>query len=130
MTAEAKQPELTDIFIVGENDHGYQFGVGQLAGRWVGFAIGYRKDGKPVGLFFLPGISEDAHLGLLDRERAIRMTGAIACDPEHGYGGVARWFIEKARRGNPDEFRCERCGSVGCDGDCDDGFDYELFDMV
>ncbi len=67
-------------------------------------------------LFMFPEIAENFTMGILDRERAIRMTGAIAEDPESGYGGVDRWFVGEELRGKPDDFRCEMCERVGCDG--------------
>lgn len=109
--------QVEDAFKVGENDHGYYFGVGRVGGRWVGFAVGDAGESGQM-MFLLPGISEDYHLGLLDRDRAIRMTGAIAQSPEHGYGGISRWFVEESLRGKPEDFRCEDCQEVGCSGDC------------
>jgi len=108
--------ELTDILKIGENDHGYSFAVGKLGGRWVGFAVGDLGEGKQ-GMFFLPGISEEYELGLTDRELAIRMTGAVAQSPEHGYGGIERWFVVEELRGRPEDFQCAECGEIACSGD-------------
>jgi hypothetical protein len=73
-----------------------------------------------------PAISEDYQLGLTDRELVIKLTGAIAQSVEHGYGGIARWFIPEELRGAPEDFTCERCETVGCRGTCEseDYFDY------
>ena len=45
------------------------------------------------------------------------LTGAVAQDPESSYGGVERWFVPPALRGNPEELRCQYCGGVGCSGE-------------
>ena len=111
--------EITERVEVGENDHGYRFAVGRLeSGRWVGFAD------SDYGAFIFPGMATGCEIGTADRERAIRLTGAIAQSIEHGYGGVARWFVEDALRGKPEDFTCEECGEVGCCcGECLEGDD-------
>lgn len=106
---------LSDVTKIGENNHGYEFMVGLLGGRWVGFAIG-SENGVRIGLFFLPNIQEDFQLGVKDKTLAILLTGAIAQSAEYSYGGVARWFVGEDLRGDPEAFRCANCGSVGCDG--------------
>jgi hypothetical protein len=111
---------ITDALKIGENDHGYWFGVCRMSGRGVGFAMGRVRSGNMMCL--LPGISEGCVLGLEDRDKAIRMAGVIAQSSEHGYGGVARWFVEEHLRGKPDDFRWANCESVGCSGQCDDDF--------
>jgi hypothetical protein len=73
---------ITNYIKVGENNYGYAFWVGLLDRRWVGFAVGDIGGGNR-GLFFLPGIEEDCYLGISDRDKCIRMTGAIAQSPEH-----------------------------------------------
>jgi hypothetical protein len=108
--------KLNDPFIIGYNDHGYMFGVARVGERWVGFALAALSNGRD-GMFLLPGISSDHRLGLADRERAIRMVGAVASAPEHGYGGIERWFVGEELRGKPDDFRCVECGEVGCSGE-------------
>lgn len=117
--AMSAQLDIQDTFKIGENDFGYSFAIGRLGDRWVGFALGDLGEGEQ-GCFFLPGVSEGYMMGLLDRERAIKLTGAIAQASEHGYGGIARWFVPPEQRGNPDDFRCERCEQVGCSGECVD----------
>lgn len=109
--------EITDRLEVGENDHGYKFAVGKLGGRWIGFADGDLGNSER-GLFFFPGICEGYMLGITDRDRAIKLTGAIAQSFEHGYGGIARWFVPDKLRGRPEDFTCEHCGEVGCSGEC------------
>jgi hypothetical protein len=111
------QIQITEMEKIGENDHGYWFGVGRLGSRWVGFAMGDLEDGNKM-MFLLPGISESYQMGVAERGQAILLTGAIAQDFEHGYGGIARWFIPEELRGKPDDFRCDDCHSVGCAGDC------------
>jgi hypothetical protein len=66
-------------------------------------------------------VADGYDLGLLDRDRAIRMTGAVAQDVEASYGGVDRWFVAEALRGKPEDFRCAHCERVGCNGrECQD----------
>ena len=76
MTAELQFEEVT---LVGLNA-GYRFAVGRVKDRWLGFAIG-ELDGGERMLFIFPEIADGALLGLADKERAILLTGAIACDP-------------------------------------------------
>lgn len=110
--------QITDRFDIGENDHGYKFAVGKIVNRWVGFADGELENGDRLFLIF-PAISENYQMGLTDRELVIKLTGAIAQSGEHGYGGIARWFIPQELRGDPKEFTCENCESVGCQGSCE-----------
>lgn len=110
---------LTETFKIAENDHGYSFGVGRLGDRWTGFAVGDCGNGEQM-MFFLPGIAEDYQLGLTDREKVVKLVGAIAQAPEHGYGGIARWFVSEDLRGKPEDFRCAKCDEIGCPGECDD----------
>lgn len=115
--------QISDAMVIGENRHGYQFGVGRLSsGRWIGYACAnVPPDGR--GLFVLSQVSDGFELGTLDKERAIKLTGAIACDPESAYGGIDQWFVTDDLRGQAAEFRCEFCGAVGCDGNgCRDDF--------
>lgn len=112
------QIQITDRLDIGENDHGYKFAVGKIGDRWVGFADGKLDDGNRM-FFLFPEISEDYQMGLTDRDGVIKLTGAIAQSVEHGYGGIARWFIPEELRGDPKDFTCERCESVGCRGGCE-----------
>jgi hypothetical protein len=128
--------DLADLLEIGRNPW-YSFHVARhrdaREDRWIGFAVGHDAkaadlDGATVNyagmvqgdkvpmLFVFPEVGSDGRLGLLDRDEAIRLTGAIAQDPEHGYGGVERWRIPEDLRATPDEFRCEHCNAVGCDG--------------
>ena len=109
---------ITDRYDIGENDHGYKFAVGKIGDRWVGFADGDLGNDKRM-LFLFPAISEDYQMGLPDRELVIKLTGAIAQSLEHGYGGVARWFVSEVLQGRPEDFTCEHCESVGCRGACE-----------
>lgn len=93
---------------VGTNGHGYDFEVGLIGGFWVGYARG------GGGLFFFAGISKDHQLGVKDQREAILKTGAIAQDPDQGYGGIDLWFVPEDLRGKPDDYRCETCGEVCC----------------
>jgi hypothetical protein len=110
----AKTPQV-DMVCIGENDHGYRFGVYQDGVRWFACAVGKDKDGENL-MFVLPNAGGE------DKDREIRLAGAIAQDPEHGYGGVDRWFVSEELRGDPEDFRCKECQSTGCDGHC---FDYD-----
>jgi len=114
--------KFEQIIPVGENDYGYTFAVGVLSGRFVGFALGtYTEKGEEKKLLTcLPGMVENYELGLTDRERAIKLTGACALDSSQGYGGIDRWLVEESLRGRPADFRCRHCESVGCRGECDD----------
>lgn len=118
--------QFANTLLIAENDHGYQFAVGQLAsGNWAGFAIGWLDDGGRM-LFLFSEVSDGITLGVSSRDDAIRMTGAIAQDPEHSYGGVSRWHVAEELRCHPDEYRCENCCHVGCDGvECLDWWDHE-----
>lgn len=110
--------QITERFDIGENDHGYKFTVGKIGDRWVGFADGDLGRSKRA-LFMFPAISQDYQIGLMDRELVIKLTGAIAQSVEHGYGGIARWFVPEELRGSPRDFTCEYCESVGCRGSCE-----------
>lgn len=105
--------EFSETILIGENDL-YRFGVGRLADRWLGFAVGVVTD-MPL-LFVLPDVSEGVDLGLTDKDKAIRLTGAIVQDHESAYGDIDRWHVPPDLRGNPDDFRCANCNRVGCDG--------------
>jgi hypothetical protein len=54
--------------------------------------------------------------------------GALAQDPDQGFGGVDTWLVPKKLRGDPEKFRCKKCSKVGCDGhDCEDiGYDEDF----
>jgi hypothetical protein len=119
---------LEDVQLLGEND-GWGFYVGRTNGRWIGFGgpstftVRLRRalqaEGlipEQAGLFIFPEVSEGYALGVLDKDRAIRLTLAVACDSEHGFGGIERWHVPESLRPGPDEFRCENCETIGCDG--------------
>ncbi len=105
--------ELKNPVKVGKNES-YVFAVAQLENdRWIGFA----KGGGMIFLF--AEISDGFELGILDRDRAILLTGAIAQDPEGSYGGIKEWLVAEELRGDPEKFLCDQCGRVGCQGRCD-----------
>lgn len=111
--------QMAEPVKVGENDHGYLFVVARVTGttgdRWVGGAVGVGRDG--VAMFFVfPEVSDGILLGMADRDEAIRLTGALAQDPEGGWGGIERWFVDGDLRGHPENYQCGRCDRVGCDG--------------
>jgi hypothetical protein len=115
--------KLTDVVKIGRNDSGYTFGVGLSSGRWIGFAAGRTSDG--TCLFVMPEVAEGCVLGLPNRSEAIRLTSAIAVDPEHGFGGVDAWSVPESFRGDPEAYRCKLCSGVGCRGECQDDLDYD-----
>jgi hypothetical protein len=131
---------LADVVVIGENDH-WRFCIGRMDGRWIGFAAepadlarsAFAAEGlevQPQMLFVLTEVSDHHQLGLLDRDKAIRMTTAVACDLEADYGGIDRWHVAANLRGKPEDFRCIRCGYIGCDGiDCKYEYWEELDDV-
>lgn len=107
---------------VGENRHGWRFAVGQLGGRWVGLALGRMGDGTGYMHFFAE-VSEGYHMGVPDRETAIRLTGGLAQLPDQGFGGIDVWHVPPELRGRPENLpRCGLCQRVGCEGECVDGY--------
>lgn len=130
--------------VIGRNDL-WQFGIGKLGDRWVGVAgqseiasaakSAFASEGlavEPEYLHILSEVSEESELGMRDKRAAILLIGALAQDPESGFGGIDKWFVPEELRGDPEKFRCERCATVGCSGkdcsDCDqldDDFDEE-----
>lgn len=124
--ADFEPLSFEELITVGSNDLGYTFFVGRLKGRWIGFALGtvQRPQGETGMIFIFPEVAEQFVLGLPDRDAAIRMTGAIAQDPESGYGGISQWLQPKELRGDPAKFRCPQCGRIGCQGDCETVTDF------
>lgn len=117
---------VTDLTLIAQNDHGYRFCVGRIGGRWCGCAIGYSAETRQSFMFLFHEIASRGMLGLEQRDEAIRQTAACAQDLANAYGGVDRWHVEERLRASPEEYRCENCGCVCCDGVecCDfDGFD-------
>lgn len=105
--------DLTDVTIIGENDHGYRFAVGKRGHEWQALAIGKTED-ETIGFFF-PNLCENRFFRDDPRETAILFAGAFAQDPENMYGGISRWFVPENLRGKPEDFRCPDCGSYDCD---------------
>lgn len=127
--------DLTDVLVIADNSAGWRFCVGRSGGRWLGFAapgrspaeLAFASEGlevSPQMLMVMPEVSEGYQLGVEDRDRAIRLTGAVAQEDDGCYGGVERWFVPEDLRGRPDDFRCKKCDHVGCDGtECGDDYD-------
>lgn len=88
---------IKHIVKIGENAHGYEFKVGLLGERWVGYAD------SSVGSFFFPGVGEEHMMGVKDKNDAIKLTLIVALTPEHGYGGVDTYFVDEALRPTEDE---------------------------
>lgn len=118
----AESMGIAETFWIGENDHGYKFGAARIGSEWFGFALGDLEDGNKM-MFFL-SIESSA-----DKDLIIRQTCAIARAAEHGYGGIKRWFIPEPKRAMPADFECKHCGSVGCDGECEDEV-WDEYDQV
>ena len=93
--------------------------VGLSGDRWLGLAFGATRDENGRGyMHVFSEVCEGIDLGLRDQAAAIRLTSALAADPASTFGAVNRWFIPEAERGSPDEFRCDNCGEIGCQGEC------------
>lgn len=120
---------LEDVLLLGEND-GWGFYVGRTNGRWIGFGgpssytllvrRALQSEGlipEQAGLFIFPEVCEGFALGVLDKDKAIRLTLAVASDPEHGFGGIERLHVPESLRPGPDEFRCWNCQTIGCNGE-------------
>lgn len=103
--------DIKNTIPIGKNSQ-YLFGIGQIKDRWVGFAEG------GGALFMFPQISQGHVLGLTDRDKMIRLTGAIAQDVGSGYGGIETWYVPLYLQGNPEHYRCKDCQEVGCEGSC------------
>jgi len=117
---------LHEIIPVGENRH-WTFIAARCGDRWLGGAVGKTEppsaklppsaDGLDPNMFFVfPEVSDELQLGVLDRDRAILLVGAIAQDIESTYGGITTWRVAPELQGRPDDFRCEVCDRVGCQG--------------
>src|SRR6516225_11377172 len=91
---------IAEAILIGENDQ-WRFCVGKLGERWIGYALAgrfsmdakaaFRAEGlgvEPGFMSIFPEVSDGLLLGMLDREKAILLTGAIAQDVESCYGGV------------------------------------------
>lgn len=115
---------IDQTLLIGENEH-YQFFVGRMGDRWIGFAVGDLEGGDRLMCVF-PEIADRYQLGLVDRDEAIRRTGAIACDVESSYGGVTTWHVDEDLRGDPDSYRCATCGRICCSGDCQEDWGEDM----
>jgi hypothetical protein len=113
--------DIQDPTLLASNSQ-WQFCIGRLEQRWIGYAF------APAHHFadIMPEISLDGQLGHPDRDHAVKLTTAIAQDPEHAYGEITDWFVSLDQRGHPDSFRCHHCERVACDGtDCTNVLDLE-----
>lgn len=114
----ATELNIRCVEIIADNRYGWQYVVGLLGDRWIGAAVSQAGQGQRI-LMLLPEVAEGVELGLVDKTEAIRLTAALAQDPER-YGGVDRWLIHESLRGDPEAYRCRSCGRVGCQGECED----------
>lgn len=89
--------------------------VARLEGRWIGVAIGEVGDSLEFCSVF-PEVSANGMLGLASLQEAIRLTSALADDPEQGLGEVVEWLVADHERGDVEDYRCSNCGELGCDG--------------
>lgn len=105
-------PVFTRIAWIGENRFGYKFGVGLADGRWLGFALGQVAAGERC-VFFLHQVSDDIVMGCVNLDTALRLTSAVALDPDASYGGIDTWWIKPELRGDPEALRCLVCGEIG-----------------
>ena len=131
----AEQLNFVDVVLIGSNDT-WRFLVARIDGghRWVGLAAPRRSSseqafhdvGFPVSpqmLMILTLVGDGCEMGILDRDLAIRLVGAIAQNAEDGYGGIDTWNVPEDLRGHPNQFRCVLCDRVGCNGtECRDAF--------
>lgn len=109
--------ELKEEVWIARTAH-YCWGVGRVGQRWIGFAVGpLIRDVERV-LFAIPEISEGVMLGIEDLNRAVRMTSAYAASEESDFGLVTEWLIPEEDRGDPEDYRCDGCGQLFCDGGC------------
>lgn len=114
--------DIQNWTLIGKNDLGYEFFVGSIAHKWIGFAVG----AQTVSLFSQIA-DRDYELGLTDKARVILLTGAIAQDDESGYGGITEWFVPENQRGDPEKLRCKHCCELVCEGDCEAAEEDELY---
>lgn len=95
--------------------------VGQLqdTGRWIGFAMGSCDDGSDF-LDVMPQSGDGLQLGLTSRDEAFRQASACASNWESGYGEITVWHLPESQRATPEDYRCENCDEVLCDGRCEE----------
>ena len=135
--------KIESFEFVGRNEH-WQFAVAKVGDRWLGVALegkftrqardAFQAQGLPVPddyMHVFAKVSDGFELGMKDKNRAMLLVGAIAQDPEQGFGGVDEWLVPEELRGDPEKFRCLKCGEVGCNGtECEDEFgDTDLSDV-
>lgn len=113
--------EIDDALLMGDNDVGYEFFIGRVQGRWIGFAAADVPGVEGKGIFVFHEISDGPLLGLTDRDEAIRRVHAVATAPENGFGGVDRWYSDEQLRAEPAAYRCGHCDQLCCDGECELG---------
>ncbi len=132
--------KIEAILSVGSNDR-WQFAVAKVGDRWLGVAmecqfsravkVAFAAEGLAVrsGYMHVFGeVSEEFELGMKDQTKAILLVGALARDAEQGFGGIDDWLVPEELRGDPDDFRCNNCWAVGCDGrDCEEVCGPEVF---
>lgn len=113
--------QISDSTRIGTN-YDYQFYVGKVCERWIGFARPNVKD--PTGIFVFSQVSEGVYLGLTDRNEAIKRTAAFAESDEYGYGGITEWLLDESLRGKPEDYECSLCQTIFCEGECLDDEDW------
>ena len=127
--------KIERVDLIGRNDE-WQFAVAKVGDRWLGVALesqsaraarlAFASEGLPVDnsyMHLFGEVSDDFELGMKDKRAAMLLVGALAQDVEQGFGGIDEWLVTADLRGDPDQFRCKKCGKVGCDGrECEDDF--------
>lgn len=128
--------KIEALDLIGRNAE-WQFGVARIGDRWLGVALeseptrlaraAFASEGLPFDKGYMhvfAEVSEGIELGMQEKTIAMLLVGALAQDPEHGFGGIDEWLVPEVLRGDPEKFRCEKCGDVGCGGrDCTETYD-------
>lgn len=112
--------QIEELTLLASNSH-WRFCVGRVGGRWLGFALGDLEDGQQFMNVFHQ-VAQGCELGLPDRDEAIRLTTAIAWDPNSDFGRVNEWYCLAEMRGDPEDYRCPTCEEVGCKEDHADDY--------
>lgn len=126
--------KIEDLEVIARNDK-WEFAVGRNGDRWLGVAMegqfsrevksAFASQGlsvHPVYTHIFSEVSEGCELGMQDKTVAMLLVGAMAQCNSYGFGGIKEWLVQEELRGKPEDFTCEKCGDVGCDGTacCDD----------
>ena len=99
--------------LIGRNDQ-WDFAVARIGDRYLGVALesrytrevraAFASEGlqiEPTYMHVFAEVSEGVDLGMQDKQAAILLTGALAQDPEQGFGGIDEWLVPDDLRGEP-----------------------------